>query len=153
MQANSNLVAPIPGVQKPRTPHSTPVDSGDVPSRKPRRLAWHRQAVLKLRRAYLLRLSLLYTCLRETRTLPNRIRFVCKHRPDLHGVDLGEFFQRTCGENYEVNKQTLACSADIERLRAARPELTSVDLALATEAWSMGVEWCVCKHNQLSVHT
>jgi hypothetical protein len=38
-------------------------------------------------------------------------------------------------------------------LSASRPWLTAIDVALAAEAWSMGVEWCSHTHTQPSVQT
>jgi len=86
--------------------------------------------------------SLVCECSREICSLFHRVDIACRHRPDLHGVDLGEFFEKTSCGTYQVNRRSHGCSMDIERLLAKRPWLTAVDLSLAAEAWSMGAEWC-----------
>ena len=86
--------------------------------------------------------SLVYECSREICSLFHRIGIAYRRRPDLHGVDLGEFFEKTSSGTYRVNRRSHGRNADIERLLAGRPWLTAVDLSLAVEAWSMGAEWC-----------
>ncbi len=93
-------------------------------------------------------LSLTVECLPEIRNLVHRIAFVCKHRPDLHGVDLGQFFEKTSCGTYRVNRRTRGCSEDIKRFLAARPWLTAVDVSLIVEAWTRGVEWCARNHSE-----
>lgn len=92
--------------------------------------------------------SLVRECTREICSLAHRIRIAYRHRFDLHGVDLGEFFERTPAGTYRVSRQSHACSVDIERLLAKRPWLTAVDLSLAAEAWSMGAKWCARRHRE-----
>jgi hypothetical protein len=114
---------------------------------------WHRLKQSKHLLACRQIFSFVAGCLQEIRSLVRRIELLRKRRYDLRGVDLGEFFEKTSGGTYQANRHTHSCSVDIERLSASRPWLTAIDVALAAEAWSMGVEWCSHTHTQPSVQT
>jgi hypothetical protein len=139
---------PTQNRRKPQPDHLSADRSKGALFRKPHPIKLLASIAIKTLRASLPIFSTMFECLRELRSLFARIRFVCRHRPDLHGVDLGEFFEKTSDETYQVNRRSHGCSEDIERLLANRPWLTATDLTLAVEAWSRGAEWCARRHNQ-----
>jgi hypothetical protein len=150
----------IPPVSNPNPDH--PAQDQPIPREHPemrfdgahfhrlRLIQWLSQALTKPLLACLENemLSFVCECLPEIRSFVHRIWFVYKHRPDLHGVDLGQFFEKTSCGIYRVNRRTHACSEDIERFLAARPWLTAIDVLLLAEAWSWGVEWCARNHSE-----
>ena len=84
--------------------------------------------------------SLLRSLSRELYSCYRRILYICKHRPDLHGVRVGKAFQISGDQSVQWDKQTLDCNSDIERFLATRHWLTLIDVELFREAWYSGAE-------------
>lgn len=145
----SNPNPDLPAQDRP-TPRELPEIHfrGVCRSRRQHLMRWLSRVLTKPLLAFLEKFSLPSECSRELRSLGHRIWFVYKHRPDLHGVDLGEYFEKTSYGTYQVNRRTHGCSEDIERFLADRPWLTAVDVSLIAEAWSRGVEWCARNHSE-----
>ncbi len=149
----SNQEIPNPDQPTLRMRRLSPFHSSDGRFRRERLRLWHRltrsMPLLACRQIF----SFAIACLSETNSLVRRIGVLHTRRYDLRGVDLGEFFERTSDGTYQANRRIHGCSVDIEHLLASRHWLTAIDVELAVEAWSMGVEWCIHTHTQPSVQT
>lgn len=80
----------------------------------------------------------------EMRSFLLRIGFVCKTRPDIHGVHIGPAFQQfPSAERWEPCIRTRDCMRDIESLVADYPWATIVDRQAFRDSWRKGAEWAL----------